>query len=265
MIHRGKTNDWPRYAKKTISRFFDKLTDFGVYIGQSRNAKCKVDKNEIVNVYNLIIIYCITYDVFIVWHTGIHRSLHAGEEVTFSISTIRIGELNRQTVEFLDRTLNGTNNQEQTKERVAIIPKDKLFDFLEYFDKYYLMFIPDNCPHEIRQEFDRKIDIVKRYRRDPDFRERILRRYNNTCVVCGTTNEVVLEAAHIIAVEDGGNDANENGVCLCANHHKMYDAGLIDIDLNNETFRYDDNKCKNESWYIEARKRNFRLFITNEN
>ena len=48
--------------------------------------------------------------------------------------------------------------------------------------------------------------------------------------MCGITVEEVLQAAHIKAVKDGGNDDVENGIVLCANHHLMYDSGLFKFD-----------------------------------
>ena len=69
-----------------------------------------------------------------------------------------------------------------------------------------------------------------RIARDSRFRKRVLERCGNKCVVCGTTIPCVLQAAHIVAVKDDGSDGSRNGVCMCANHHLMFDKGLFKIE-----------------------------------
>ncbi|SHG37742.1 HNH endonuclease [Ornithinibacillus halophilus] len=65
------------------------------------------------------------------------------------------------------------------------------------------------------------------------FRKALLEAYNYRCAFCRTRIEVLLEAAHIIpwskSSEEQKLDVN-NGILLCSNHHKLFDAGLINID-----------------------------------
>ena len=75
---------------------------------------------------------------------------------------------------------------------------------------------------------------VTRTRRDPAFREIILRAYEFRCAVCGFSSRVGqvlvgVEAAHIKWHQAGGPDKNENGVALCSLHHKLFDRGLFTI------------------------------------
>lgn len=73
--------------------------------------------------------------------------------------------------------------------------------------------------------------IWRRYR-DYDFRQRVLGAYRNGCAMCGLQLRLV-EAAHIVPVAiEGSDDSTSNGIALCANHHKAYDAGLISFDEN---------------------------------
>lgn len=65
--------------------------------------------------------------------------------------------------------------------------------------------------------------------RDTSFRERILNVYNDRCAICGLQMNMV-EACHIIPVEDNGTDEIINGIALCHNHHKAFDSGLILIN-----------------------------------
>ncbi|MFY7914951.1 MAG: phosphorothioated DNA-binding restriction endonuclease, partial [Rubrivivax sp.] len=66
---------------------------------------------------------------------------------------------------------------------------------------------------------------AQRRRRDPGFRERVLRAYEYRCCVCGFDLRIGLtsaglEAAHIQWHHVGGPDIEPNGLSLCALHHK---------------------------------------------
>lgn len=76
-------------------------------------------------------------------------------------------------------------------------------------------------------------------RRDPKFREAVLRAYLYRCAVCGLDAHldgmsVGLEAAHVHWHCHAGPDAVENGLSLCPLHHKALDMGLIGLTSDNE-------------------------------
>lgn len=82
-------------------------------------------------------------------------------------------------------------------------------------------------------------DIEKRYEmrqtrqrlHQRAFRSMILAAYNRKCAMCGLPMTEVLEAAHIL--EDGEPESRptiDNGICLCALHHRAYDSKLIGVD-----------------------------------
>lgn len=50
------------------------------------------------------------------------------------------------------------------------------------------------------------------------------------CGICGW-NETSCDLAHIVPLKDGGLDILENTVILCPNHHRMFDRGMIDLDI----------------------------------
>lgn len=64
------------------------------------------------------------------------------------------------------------------------------------------------------------------------FTDVVLRRSDSTCVVCGTTVSVLVDAAHLSPFacdkENRGNPAN--GVCLCTYCHRALDRRLIAIE-----------------------------------
>lgn len=78
-------------------------------------------------------------------------------------------------------------------------------------------------------------DTKRQQRRDPAFRERVLRAYEYRCCVCGFDLRIGhlpagLEAAHIQWHHTGGPDVEANGLLLCALHHKLFDLGAFTIE-----------------------------------
>lgn len=73
-----------------------------------------------------------------------------------------------------------------------------------------------------------------RRRRDPEFRTKVLRAYERRCAFCGYDGalgavSVGLDAAHLRWWAADGPDSVENGVCLCALHHKLLDKGVLGV------------------------------------
>ena len=86
---------------------------------------------------------------------------------------------------------------------------------------------------------------VIRQRRDPKFRENILRAYEYRCAVCGFDvklglRPVALEAAHIKWRQTGGPDQEVNGLALCSLHHKLFDRGAFTLSNELEILVSDD-------------------------
>ncbi|WP_080801070.1 phosphorothioated DNA-binding restriction endonuclease [Desulfamplus magnetovallimortis] len=97
-----------------------------------------------------------------------------------------------------------------------------------------------NFPSSIHEDIllaiglDLESDFSTKKRRDPNFREKILNAYEYQCAVCGFNvrvgNSIVaLEAAHIKWHQAGGPDSEENGIALCALHHKLFDRGAFTL------------------------------------
>jgi putative restriction endonuclease len=87
----------------------------------------------------------------------------------------------------------------------------------------------------------RRQQLTKARTGQPRFKFRVFQRYGGQCVACGLAVQEMLEAAHIIPVEQGGTDDPRNGLVLCCNHHRAFDQGLLLIHpetLQFETSRY---------------------------
>ncbi len=81
-----------------------------------------------------------------------------------------------------------------------------------------------------------------RRRRDPAFREAVLRAYGYRCAVCGFEARVGgalvgVDAAHVRWHQAGGAgvDAVTNGLALCALHHRLLDRGAFTLADAGET------------------------------
>lgn len=75
----------------------------------------------------------------------------------------------------------------------------------------------------------------RRARRDPGFREAVLRAYERRCAVCDYDlrighSDLGIEAAHVKWHAAGGPDRVDNGLALCTFHHKAFDRGALGLD-----------------------------------
>ena len=64
------------------------------------------------------------------------------------------------------------------------------------------------------------------------FRQAVLKAYDYKCAVCEIGFHEVLEAAHIIPWASGRRELRadpRNGICLCANHHRLFDSDSLTI------------------------------------
>ncbi len=88
----------------------------------------------------------------------------------------------------------------------------------------------DESP-EIKDKERREVmRVIKQKVRDADFRDRILTAYKSTCAMCGIQLGL-LDAAHIVPVySPKSTDDTNNGVGLCALHHRAFDNGLVSFD-----------------------------------
>lgn len=64
------------------------------------------------------------------------------------------------------------------------------------------------------------------------FRKNILSAFKFTCIVTGVNIDNVLDAAHIIPIKERGSDKIENGLCLRADIHQLFDSGHLRLLSN---------------------------------
>lgn len=100
---------------------------------------------------------------------------------------------------------------------------------------------------------------VARRLRDASFSERVLRAYGYACSMCGVQLRLI-DAAHIAPVATVNNDSTNNGVALCALHHRAFDRALISMDEKYHVVLNPDRLSALES---EHRTRGLRTFQRN--
>ena len=79
--------------------------------------------------------------------------------------------------------------------------------------------------------------VADQARRDPEFRMEVLRAYEYRCAMCGYDGRldsvpVGLDAAHVQWWAYGGPDDIDNGIALCALHHRALDRGVVGVSLD---------------------------------
>jgi putative restriction endonuclease len=122
-----------------------------------------------------------------------------------------------------------------TEELYSVISKDQnlLIDIARNL-------LEANFPPSIHEDILQAVGIDLEFgdsqlrKRDPQFRDRVLRAYEYRCAVCGFDvrlgdSLVALEAAHIKWYQAGGPDEEVNGVALCSLHHKLFDRGAFTL------------------------------------
>ena len=82
------------------------------------------------------------------------------------------------------------------------------------------------------------------------FRAGLLEAYQNRCAFCGFSFEEALEAAHIISwneAEYTHKTSINNGLLLCAIHHRLYDTKIISINEEYKIIKTGDKMDKKKS------------------
>lgn len=222
----------------------------------------------------LVLSYNSKKKLFVAWNPQIHNHIHDATTIvlTANYSNMEISDDEIKIV-YMHRKKYGY-------EKIAFIGIAALHRFCADYD-FYLTPHPDDVNFQSpalyitntgelgnmeakhsNPNIDKTIrhrEYISRLKRDPIFRSKILTKFNNQCVVCGCTEKRILEAAHICDVQYCNDDSDDNGICLCANHHLLYDSGLLDFDWENDTFSCSSESEQRMPWYLEAAKRNFKL------
>lgn len=224
---------------------------FAVCTARNKNAEIKY---EISNGNNRNCHYAIKYypdrEIFVVWDINLHKQLGASLILTVNTETIEQVDLPYGIKECY-KTIRGADGKSYY-EKVLFVHMSRFEEFIDNYE-FWMRFnkFDEEFPNDLRND-DYNTDIQrKRYstslpKRAADFRYKVLRSYGSQCAICRCRIKEVLQAAHEHGYEVCRTvyDNYRHGICLCANHHLMYDCGLIDIDLKTLTINYNNETLK---------------------
>ncbi|MDD5946176.1 MAG: HNH endonuclease [Oscillospiraceae bacterium] len=269
-----RLSDWPEIAKEILARTVPNYKRIFV-LGQSWN--CKYSSSYRFTDKEVVVISFNKYrNVFVAWSAHIHNFIHGTAEKLTLTSVYPSDDVQENEIKCV-YTYRNTHGFE----KIAFIGINALYEFCMNFDYYLTPHSSDegfNSPalyisydnelkkleagdNEVVSFTSRAKETVSRLRRDPSFRKRVLEEYGYRCIVCGCSEEKILEAAHIVDVQYSDDDSTANGLCLCCNHHKLYDSALLSFDWDNQTFSCSSISEHNMPWYEAAKLREFKLFM----
>ncbi|MFL6335417.1 MAG: phosphorothioated DNA-binding restriction endonuclease [Pyrinomonadaceae bacterium] len=107
----------------------------------------------------------------------------------------------------------------------------------KFLESAVSILLEGNFPESLHQDILNEVGLsvsTHHRRRSPQFRSDVIRAYEHRCAICGFDlklgpSDLALEAAHIKWHQSGGPDCVQNGLALCAIHHKSLDRGAIGI------------------------------------
>lgn len=92
---------------------------------------------------------------------------------------------------------------------------------------------------------------LRRKRKQGLFKSRLLR-IEHCCALTGETEQSVLEAAHIVEVQDNGGYGAHNGFLLRSDVHRLFDKRLLRIDPQSGKAQLSDEIPKNSDYHTQA-------------
>ncbi|MCT2347036.1 HNH endonuclease [Niallia taxi] len=152
--------------------------------------------------------------------------------------------LKKDGIWMLDKEVNekSPNNRQLINDHVSGDFTSEIFNLL--YDNQSLMqevsqvildqHFPETLHEDLLDAVGLDFTLYTRRKRDPKFRDRILRAYGYSCAICGFNVRLAhtlvgIEAAHIKWHQAGGPDTEENGIALCSLHHKLFDRGVFTL------------------------------------
>ncbi|MED3962779.1 phosphorothioated DNA-binding restriction endonuclease [Niallia taxi] len=152
--------------------------------------------------------------------------------------------LKKDGIWMLDKEVNekSPNNRQLINDHVSGGFTSEIFNLL--YDNQSLMqevsqvildqHFPETLHEDLLDAVGLDFTLYTRRKRDPKFRDRILRAYGYSCAICGFNVRLAhtlvgIEAAHIKWHQAGGSDTEENGIALCSLHHKLFDRGVFTL------------------------------------
>lgn len=243
--------DKSRYSFKEI---IEEIFGDGVFtVCKARDKNAEI-QYEISNENNRNCHYAIKYypdkEIFVVWDLDLHKKL--GASWNLSVNTETIEQINLPYgIKACYKTIWSSDGQ-RYYEKVLFVHMSRFEEFIDNYE-FWMRFnkFDEEFPNDLKNDgyntdIQRKRYSTSRPKRAADFRDKVLRSYGSQCAICRCGIKEVLQAAHERGYEVWRtvDDNYRHGICLCANHHLMYERELIDIDLKNLTINYNNETLK---------------------
>lgn len=186
--------------------------------------------------------YSPLYSVFTAWEARCHASSGYSKNLQFREELLEACLSNGWAVGEIRRTDNGP------EVRVAVHPLHlgrylstmAEADAKKLFGEERREFFISNRPNLVSESSDTTTELpavaprsrilATRLRRSASFGPNVIAEYGQTCAICSTQLRIV-EGAHIIPIHDErSSDEVWNGICLCRNHHRLFDLRIIRLN-----------------------------------
>lgn len=123
------------------------------------------------------------------------------------------------------KNLNGASITELSEEYK--IPKTTLMRYLHNAGYKIQMNRKNYCKSYFVSKADKDIEYDFGYKNTLPWKQTLIFHLGHKCFICGY--DKIVEAHHIIPVNDGGKTSVRNGILLCPNCHAEVHAGLLDL------------------------------------
>lgn len=245
--------------KKEINDIVGSLIIFDIHEARDK------DTNPTLNLYNVNDeqMYAIklfpSKNVFLVWDIHRRRKLigKTGRSLNLTNKTWDGIEVSENVITPQYKKIG--NSKSSHWEKVYIVGINHLHAFFEHYHEYMGFNkddpgFPSHVGAESEDIFDdlsREQYTSERWKRSSVFRDQVLFNYGYKCAICRCRLIDVLQAAHEHGFEPGNTnwDDPSHGICLCANHHLMYDRKAIDIDFKSGELTILKSVVKEMPWY----------------
>ena len=115
-----------------------------------------------------------------------------------------------------------------------------------YNPKEFNKLFESHAPEVINSKKQPKTQTIEVRHEQQGFRSSILAAYSNTCCITGCSVTPALEAAHIMDYSKSKDNNINNGICIRADIHILFDRGLLKI---NDDYEVIVNEELNETQY----------------
>lgn len=202
----------------TIVEKLEQIYSNSIIYGKGNSGKIQYDVKEKSNTKDIAVYINTNFKMVVIWDLkGRRYRIKDNQKLSHVLSvkyTLKKLSDDNINIKIVYKKIGKAKNSPYEK---VIITSFELLDEIIYDLPAYLKFDPDDeeFPKDIKLE-DYKDDILppeirnristSRWERDSLFRKAVLAEYDNKCAICRCSEPKILQAAHIIAVSEGGND-----------------------------------------------------------